>query len=253
MIENKQKLVLENLIELYQKTFKENPDLLKYSEYAITYHSTAIEGSTLNQTEVIELLDINKPAKNRDFLHNLMVFDHHNALRFISEAAIKKEEITEKFIQTINAMVMKNTGYLYNTVMGDFDSSKGEYRLVSVHAGKKSFPDYKKVPKLMKDFIEYIRQEQAKPDLDVLQFAFDVHFKLVSIHPFVDGNGRVARLIMNYILACYNKPIFIVSKADRIRYIDILYKTQENGKMKPYYKFMMAQYTKFLKAEIKRK
>jgi len=252
MINEKQKTKLLELVKQYNHLYKNEPDLKKYSEYAITYHSTAIEGSTLTENEVIELLDIGKPAKNREFLHNLMVFDHHNALLHTVEIAKRREKITEKQIQDISAMVMKNTGSQYNTAIGDFDASKGEYRLVGVHAGKRTFPDYRKVPALMKKLIEYIDIEQKNQNVDVLQFAFEVHFRFVSIHPFADGNGRVARLLMNYILAYYDLPMLIVSKSDRLKYINTLYNAQENGNMTPFYEFMIRQYIKFLKYEIKR-
>ena len=248
--ENQRKILLE-LIKQYDSLYKSEPDLKKYSEYAITYHSTAIEGSTLTASEVIELLDIGKPAKNREFQHNLMVFDHHKALLYIVEAAKRKEKITEKQIRDISAMVMKNTGSQYNTALGDFDASKGEYRLVGVHAGKRTFPDYRKIPALMKKLIEYIDSEQEKQNMDVLQLAFEVHFRFVSIHPFVDGNGRVARLLMNYILAYYDFPMLVVSKSDRLKYIDVLYHAQENENIAPFYDFMLRQYIKFLKHEIK--
>jgi Fic family protein len=250
MINEKQRQIFLEIVKQYNHLYKSVPDLKKYSEYAITYHSTAIEGSTLTENEVIELLDIGKPAKNREFMHNLMVFDHHKALLYIVEAAKHKEKITEKQIQTISAMVMKNTGSQYNTAVGNFDAGKGEYRLVGVHAGKRTFPDYRKIPALMKNLIEYIDSEQKKQNIDVLQLAFEVHFRFVSIHPFVDGNGRVARLLMNYILAYYDFPMLIVSKSDRLKYIDVLYNAQENGIMTPFYNFMLRQYIKFLKNEI---
>jgi Fic family protein len=247
----KQRKILSELVKQYNQLYQCEPDLKKYNEYAVTYHSTAIEGSSLTESEVIELLDFGKPAKNREFLHNLMVFDHHKALLYTIEAAKSKEIITEEQIRNISAMVMKNTGSQYNTAVGNFDCSNGEYRLVGVHAGKRSFPDYRKVPALMKKLIEYIDSEQEKQDIDILQLAFEVHFRFVSIHPFADGNGRVARLLMNYILAYYELPMLIVSKSDRLKYIDTLYKAQENGNMIPYYNFMLRQYIKFLKHEIK--
>jgi len=128
--------------------YRSEPDLKKYSEYAITYHSTAIEGSSLTETEVIELLDIGKPANKKEFADN-------------------------------------------------------------------------------------------------------VHFHFVSIHPFRDGNGRVSRLLMNYILACYNFPMFFVFKENRIKYIDALCEAQETEDVTPFYEFMYKQYIKFFKHEIK--
>jgi len=251
MINERQRSILLALVKQYNELYASEPDLKKYSEYAITYHSTAIEGSTLTENEVIELLDIGKPARKREFMHNLMVYDHHKALLYTVEAAKCKERITEKQIQTISAMVMKNTGSQYNTAIGCFDAGKGEYRLVGVHAGKRTFPDHRKVPALMGQLIEYIESEQQKQDIDVLQLAFEVHFRLVSIHPFADGNGRVGRLLMNYILAYYDYPMLFVSKSDRLKYIDTLYQAQENGNRIPYYDFMLRQYIKFLKHEIK--
>jgi len=252
MINEKKREILLELVKQYNHLYANEPDLKKYSEYSITYHSTAIEGSTLTENEVIELLDIGKPAKKREFLHNLMVFDHHKALLHIVEAAKRKEKITEKHIQNISAMVMKNTGSQYNTAVGSFDAGKGEYRLVGVHAGKRTFPDYRKVPALMKELIKYIESERAKKNIDVLQLAFEAHFRFVSIHPFADGNGRVARLLMNYILSYYDLPMLIVSKSDRLKYIDTLYNAQENGNMTPFYDFMIQQYIKFIRFEIGR-
>ena len=252
MINEKQKKILSELVKQYKQLYKSEPDLKKYSEYAMTYHSTAIEGSTLTENEVIELLDFGKPAKKREFLHNIMVFDHHKALLYTVEMSKRKEKITEKKIQNISSLVMKNTGTQFNTAVGNFDASMGEYRLIGVHAGRQTFPDYRKVSVLMKNLIKYINSEQEKQNIDVLQFAFEVHFRLVSIHPFADGNGRVARLLMNYILIYYDLPMLIVFKSDRLKYIDTLYNAQENGNMAPFYDFMLRQYIKFLKYEIKR-
>ena len=103
----------------------------------------------------------------------------------------------------------------------------------------------------MKNLIEYIDNEQKKQETSILQLAFEVHFRFVSIHPFVDGNGRVARLLMNYILAYYDFPMLFVFKADRIKYINSLYEAQESENIKPFYNFMVKQYIKFLKHEIK--
>ena len=71
MINEKQRKILSEFVKQYNHLYHSEPDLKKYSEYAMTYHSTAIEGSTLTGNEVIELLDIGKPAKRRKFMHNL--------------------------------------------------------------------------------------------------------------------------------------------------------------------------------------
>jgi Fic family protein len=251
MITTKQHNELRELVKQYKTLYRNEPDLKKYSEYAITYHSTAIEGSSLTESEVIDLLDMGKPANKKEFADNLMVFDHHNALQYVVECAKNKDRITETLIKNISAKIMKNTGKEYNVALGVFDSSNGDYRLVGVHAGRRTFPDCQKVPYLMKKLIEYIDKEQKNEEVNVLSLAFELHFRFVSIHPFVDGNGRAARLLMNYILAYYDFPMLLVFKQDRVKYISTLYEAQENEDITTFYEFMYKQYIKFLKYEIK--
>jgi Fic family protein len=74
---------------------------------------------------------------------------------------------------------------------------------------------------------------------------------LVSIHPFGDGNGRISRLLMNYILAYFDLPLTIVFKEDRIKYIDALEASRNNEQITIFFKFMFAQYKKFIKKELK--
>lgn len=251
MLPNDKNIALQTLIDQYRDQTKNVLDLERLSMYAITYHSTAIEGSSLTESEVINLLDTDRPARNKDFRDNLMVFDHYNAMLFVHENALEKRKISEDFIKQISALVMKNTGKEYNTVYGSFDSGQGEYRLLNVHAGTRRFPDCKKVQPLMAEFVAYINDEMSNADVDPIRLSFDVHFKFVSIHPFADGNGRVSRLIMNYILAYYGLPMFMVCKQDRLKYIDALESARNSENMEPFYDFMYKQYIKFLKKEIK--
>jgi Fic family protein len=201
-------------------------DLKKFTYYAITYHSTAIEGSTLTEGQVYNLLDQDIPAKNKPFSEQQMVIDHQKALVYTLNKAEEKQPITELFIRKIGGMVVKNTGCIYSTALGAFDSTQGDYRLVNVHAGARTFPNYSKIPALMKSFVVATNRQIAEAKTFQLkcEAAFDAHFQFVSIHPFADGNGRTSRLIMNYILACFDLPIFYVYKSNRISYIQTLKK-----------------------------
>lgn len=91
----------------------------------------------------------------------------------------------------------------------------------------------------------------AKSDEDKLLLAFNTHFELVSIHPFGDGNGGISRLMMNYILTYFELPMTIVFKQDRIKYIDALEVARNKEDNTIFFKFMFAQYEKFIKKEIK--
>jgi Fic family protein len=119
---------LENLILEYKRTMQGQVSLEKLTYYAITYHSTAIEGSTLSEGQVYNLLDLDIPAKNKPFSEQQMVIDHQKALIFTLNKAKERVPLTETLIKEIGALVMKNTGSSYNTVLGTFDSTKGDYR-----------------------------------------------------------------------------------------------------------------------------
>ena len=100
-----------SLIEKFNSLqLSKNIDFDKFNEYAITHHSTTIEGSTLTETETRLLLDEGITPKGKPLVHSLMVVDHYKALLFIIQSAKEKKAITPKFIQQLNAQVMKQTG-----------------------------------------------------------------------------------------------------------------------------------------------
>lgn len=239
---------LQNLIADYKRAMQGQVDLQKFTYYAITYHSTAIEGSTLTEGQVYNLLDLDVPAKNKPFTEQQMVIDHQKALVFTLQKAKEQTPFTEKLIQQIGALVVKNTGSVHSTMLGTFDSTKGEYRLLNVHAGARRFPDSTKVPALMKTLVSEINTKlpTAKTFEQKCELAFEAHFRFVSIHPFADGNGRTSRLLMNYILLLFDLPIFYVFKSNRITYIQALERARETENPAVFYNFMYRQYQKFI-------
>ncbi|MCL2727546.1 MAG: Fic family protein [Bacteroidales bacterium] len=239
---------LEQLVAEYQQATRGQVDMRKFTYYAITYHSTAIEGSTLTEGQVYNLLDLDIPAKNKPFSEQQMVIDHQKALVYTLNVAKEKQPLTESFIQEIGGMTVRNTGSIYNTALGTFDSTRGDYRLVNVHAGARYFPDCKKVPTLMKNLVKELNEKftEAKTFGEKCELAFYAHFHFVSIHPFADGNGRTSRLLMNYLLTCFDLPIFYVFKNNRISYIQALEKSRKTESLSPFYNFMFGQYKKFI-------
>ena len=142
------KAKIEALVSEYKFRSKGIIDFGKYSYYAITHHSTSIEGSTLTESQVVNLLEYGKPATNKPFDHHLMVVDHFHALQFVVGEAEKKRKLSPEFLQEISALVMKNTGAEVNTALGNYNIAKGEFRFGTVRAGTRTFPDYKKVPEI---------------------------------------------------------------------------------------------------------
>src|SRR3984885_7603036 len=224
----------------------------KFNEYSIVHHSSSIEGSTLTEVETRLLLEEDVTPKGKPLMQSLMVKDHYAALRHVLETAAAKKAITVEFIQHINALVMKNTGSVYNTVFGEIDASRGMFRKGNVSAGGSYFPNYDKVIPYTKDLVKRLDENlpQVQGDEDQLKLSFSAHFDLVSIHPFYDGNGRTSRLLMNYIQAYHGLPLAIVFKEDKADYYVALQETRKQEDMQIFYEFMFGQYQKHLEQEI---
>lgn len=129
-----------------------------------------------------------------------MVKDHYDAFIKIKQDVKEKRKLSVDFIREINALVMKSTGAMTSTISGNFDTSKGDLRLAQVYVDKKYFPDFNKVPRLLDDLVQYVndRIDKVTGD-DIIKLSADIHYNFVNIHPFGDGNGRTARILMNYI------------------------------------------------------
>lgn len=243
---------IESILPVFKKTFSDLVDFDKFNRIAITFHSTAIEGSTLTLTESEILLDKGLTPKGKPLVHQNMVLDHFEALKFVLDRADKKSPFTLSLIQETAAAVMKSTGSTITTALGSYDVSKGDLRLNNVRAGEQYFVNYDKVMPLLEKLVTETgdRINKVKNTEDILRLSFDVHFDLVSIHPFGDGNGRTSRLIMNFVQQYHDLPIAPVFVEDRQEYIQSLMSAREQKSMKPFHDFMFSQYCKHLKSEL---
>ena len=224
----------------------------KFNLIPIDHHSTRIEGSTLTAMETQVLIDKGLTPKGKPLEDSLMVTDHHAALLFTLETAKAKQAISVELIQTINALVMKNTGTVYNTMLGNIDSRTGAFRKGNVSAGSSYFPNYDKVERLANELTSALNttMNTALSVQQQLDLSFDAHFNLVSVHPFYDGNGRTSRLLMNYIQAYYNLPLAIVYSETKADYYEALIATREKEDISIFRQFMSNEYDKLLSHEI---
>jgi len=209
----------------------------KFNYYAVVHHSNSIEGSTLTLEETELLLDKNLTPNSKPLHHTYMALDHYDALKFILDTAANKTALSEQIIKNTSALVMKNTGSMISAAAGNFDSSKGEYRKLTVRAGDTTFPDYKKVPGYVNKLVSDINQSLQKSESpeDIYKLSFNAHYQLVTIHPFADGNGRVSRLIMNYVQHYKGLPLTIIYNEDKLDYFNALKKTRENEDINIFY------------------
>jgi len=244
--------ILKIIVEYCSLDFDQVVDHAKFSQYAIVHHSTSIEGSTLTAIETQLLLDEGVTPAGKPLLHSLMTKDHYDALRYVVKTADSRMPVNTELVQEINARVMKNTGNVYETVLGRIDASKGEFRKGNVQAGNTYFVNYDKVVPYTNALMEKLREQMpgATDTMEQLDISFSAHFDLVTIHPFYDGNGRTSRLLMNYIQQYYHLPLAIVHIEDKAAYYEALQQTRKQENSEIFRDFMYRQYDKHLRTEI---
>jgi Fic family protein len=247
-------LELERLTNEYKSlNLRDVIDYEKFCIISIVWHSTKIEGCSLTETDTKVLLEDGITAAGKPLIDHLMIKDHFAAFQFIKDQAKQKRKLSIEFIQEIGGLVMKNTGSFTNTVLGSFDTSKGDIRLAQVYVDQKYFPDFKKVPKLLEQLCQSVNEKiDSVKGPEILKLAANIHYNFVNIHPFGDGNGRTSRLLMNYIQLYHNEPLIKIFTEDRTEYIDALNETEEKENPEVFREFIGKQEIKFLEAEIEK-
>ena len=191
----------------------------------LAYTSNAIEGNTLTRKETAlaiteQLTSTSKPIKDYVEAQN-----HAAAFKYVLQLSKNKHYVTEDDILSIHKTILK----------GLDDTNAGRYRNVQVKISGSNvvLPNSVKVYQLMKEFAYYLQTEKAS-----IEKAIIAHLQLVSIHPFIDGNGRTARLLMNLLLLKDGKPPLVIRPRDRKRYLQVIEKAQLTEERTDYMSFM---------------
>ncbi len=245
----------EVLDEYHRIGIEKQIDYDKFYLYSLITHSTAIEGSTVTEVENQLLFDEGIAAKGRSMQEQLMNLDLKNAYGQSLQLAKAHTSFSVELLRGLSATAMKNTGASYNTIQGSFDASKGDLRLVNVSAGfgGRSYMDFHKVPKALEEFCQWLNRERERTGADVMKqytLSFDAHLRLVTIHPWVDGNGRMARLVMNHLQFEYGLVPTRVNKEDKADYIHALMESREAESPEPFRHFMFMEHTGNLRREM---
>lgn len=203
-------------------------NLEEWFRIELTYTSNAIEGNTLTRQETAMVVDEGLTVQGKSLTEHQEAINHAKAFDFIQTLVSKKrQELTARDILDIHNIILNKID----------DTNKGRYRNVAVRlrGSETVLPNALKVPELMEEFLIWLQSDNSDHPVKI---AADAHFKLVSIHPFVDGNGRTARLLMNLLLMQKGYPPAIVRKEDRSTYINSLEKGQTKGDLTNYYDLM---------------
>ena len=248
---------LEKLIAQYRELGIDNQiDYEKFYLYSLITHSTAIEGSTITELENQIMFDHGVSIKGKSIEEQSMNLDLKMAYEKAIEFAKLHKQISTEVLIALSALVMKNTGKDYKTVLGDFSSARGELRLLNVTAGVggRSYMNYSKIPSKLAELCEQINTWRAhtkeRSIRELYLLTFDAHYNLVTIHPWADGNGRMARLVMNMLQFEFGLIPTKILKEDKEDYIKALVATREDDDLKIFRDFMSSMMEKNLQNEI---
>lgn len=195
----------------------------------MTYNSNAIEGNRLTLKETFLVINEGITIKGKSLKDHLEVKDHYEALQYLYDSIEhgKHHTLSEMFIRNMQNIIVQDT---------DPDWA-GKYRdsNVIITGADHTPPDASEVPVLMRDLLNFARQNKKK--LHLIELSAILHHKLVHIHPFFDGNGRTARLVMNLLLLQEGYPLVIILKNDRKKYYETLSKA-DKGNIIPFVQFI---------------
>jgi Fic family protein len=184
----------------------------------LTYTSNAIEGNTLTAVETTMVIEQGITIAGKPLKDHMEALDHFEAIHYVRELARQPRPFTEMDLRNLHRLVMLRSR---PDIAGRY-ADQGRYVLTD--SGRHAFPSPAEVPALMGDFSAWLGTAPDTP-----ASAFTAHRRLVEIHPFNDGNGRTARLLMNLILIRGGYPAVAVRPEDRPAYIAGLQQAQAGG------------------------
>ena len=202
-------------------------NLDEYFRIQYTYDSNRIEGNTLTLQETALIVDKGITIGGKSVHEHLEAINHSEAVELIIDLVQNKTDLTEYILKQLHGLILR----------GINKNNAGKYRSVNVMISGSLHrpPEPFMVSKLMEDYFMFY--ELNKKTMHPVLLSAEMHERLVTIHPFIDGNGRTSRLIMNLVLMQHGFPITNISgdKKNRLSYYNSLETAQvENDKNKFY-------------------
>lgn len=195
------------------------------------YNSNHMEGNTLTYGQTELLLLFGKVAEEADMKDLEEMKAHNVALKMIqAEASSSERPLTERFIRELHRTLLREdyTRHgagcpLLNTVVihaGEYKTRPNPVKTVTGERFEYASPE--ETPALMAEFVDWYRSAEEAGELSPIRLASVFHYRFIRIHPFDDGNGRIARLLVNYILAKHGYPMIVVRSKDKNAYLSAL-------------------------------
>ena len=195
------------------------------------YHSNNLEGNSLTYGETKALLFFNITAQGKPLKDHLEVTGHNEAIDWVIEVVKGDYPLTQNFIRQLHTLLLKEP-YQVDAQTPDGQPTKkwvqvGSYKTSPNHVQTKTgemfyFATPEETPAKMSDLMNWYNDKIEDENLNPILLAAEFHYKFITIHPFDDGNGRTARILMNFILMKYGYPPVIIKTEDKANYFAAL-------------------------------
>ena len=210
------------------------------------YHSNHLEGNSLTYGETKALILFGITAQGKPLKDHFEVTGHDDAISWVLSLVKQERPLTENFIRELHSLILKES-YEVDAITPEGQPTKktvnvGTYKSTPNHVKTKTgeifrFATPEETPILMNELIQWYNKKTSEKDISPILIASEFHYKYIRIHPFDDGNGRTARILMNFILLRFGYPPVIVKTEDKHNYFAAL-RQADAGILKPFTEYV---------------
>lgn len=223
------------------------------------YHSNNIEGNSLTYGETKAFLLFGITAGKKPFKDYLEIKGHNEAINWVLSLVKGETELTEVFIRELHTLLLKESSESFAQTPDGKPTTKkievGKYKTLPNHVLTATgemfyFASPEETPAKMQELIDWYRVEREKSDVNPIILATLFHYRFIRIHPFDDGNGRTARILMNFILMQNGFPPVIIKTEDKENYYGVL-RLADVGELEPFIEYIGENLTRSLEIMIR--
>ena len=212
---------------------------------------------TLGETKALILFGLT--AQGKPFQDHIEMSGHDEAVKWIEEVVKQERPLNEAFIRELHVLILKEASEKKSqTPDGQIVTRRievGKYKTAPNHVLTNTgeifyFASPEETPAKMNDLMNWYAEERKKEDTIPVLLAAEFHYRFIRIHPFDDGNGRTARLLMNFILMSYAYPPVIIKTSDKEQYFNVLC-LADAGNLEPFVDYIAENLANSLEIMIK--
>jgi len=211
------------------------------------YHSNHLEGNSLNYGETKALILFGITAQGKPLKDHLEITGHNEAINWILDLVKQDYPLTENFIRELHTLLLVKS-YEKKSISQDGKTvltrriEVGKYKSQPNHVLTQTgeifrFTTVEETPSEMHDLINWFREKSKENEVNPISLATKFHYKFIRIHPFDDGNGRTARILMNFILMQFGYPPAIIKTEDKENYFAVL-RLADAGNLEPFKEYI---------------